>query len=183
MKLIKYIFLVLFLINFSNLNADERDIKLNELFNELKINNSSLTFETEQKIWKIWSTHPSNQKLTDRLSEGSAFVRNKQLLKAVKIYTNIINQDPNWAEAWNKRATVLYMMGDYQGSQNDIDKVLKLEDRHFGALAGQGLVNIKLENYEKSIKSYKRAKEIYPTMQSPSIMIKQIEELIKQQLI
>ena len=74
-------------------------------------------------------------------------------------------------------------MGDYQGSQNDIDKVLDLEKRHFGALAGQGLVNIKLENYEKAIKSYERAKEIYPAMRSPNIMIKQIEELIKQQLI
>ena len=63
------------------------------------------------------------------------------------------------------------------------DKVLELENRHFGALAGQGLVNIKLENYEKAIESYKRAQEIYPAMQSPKIMIEQIEQLIKQQLI
>ena len=70
-----------------------------------------------------------------------------------------------------------------QKSQNDIDKVLELENRHFGALAGQGLVNIKLKNYEKAIESYKRALEIYPTMQSPEIMIKQIEEIIKEELI
>ncbi len=183
MKLTKYIFFFLILINFSDSNADDRDIQLNRLFNELKINNTSSTYRVEQKIWKIWSTHPANQKLTDRLAEGSTLVRNKQLSKAVKIFTDVINQDPKWAEAWNKRATVLYMMGDYKGSQNDIDKVLDLERRHFGALAGQGLVNIKLENYEKAIKSYKKAKEIYPTMQSPDIMIKQIEELIKQQLI
>ena len=68
-------------------------------------------------------------------------------------------------------------------SQKDIDRVLELESRHFGALAGQGLVNIKLENYEKAIESYKRAQEIYPAMQSPKIMIEQIEQLIKQQLI
>ena len=67
--------------------------------------------------------------------------------------------------------------------QGDIDKVLELEKRHFGALAGQGLVNIKLGNYEKAIESYKKVKEIYPSMQSPEIMIKQIEELIKQELI
>ena len=60
---------------------------------------------------------------------------------------------------------------------------MKLEDRHFGALAGQGLVNIKLENYEKAIKSYEKAQEIYPAMQSPKIMIEQIEQLIKQKLI
>ena len=88
-----------------------------------------------------------------------------------------------WAEAWNKRATVLYMMADYKASQADIDKVLELEERHFGALAGQGLVNIKLENYEKAIESYEKAKELYPSMRSPDIMIKQIKDLIKKQSI
>ena len=75
------------------------------------------------------------------------------------------------------------MLGDYKGSQVDIDKVLELEKRHFGALAGQGLVNIKLKNYEKAIESYKKAQEVYPAMQSPKIMINKIEQLIKQQLI
>ena len=62
------------------------------------------------------------------------------------ILTNVINLDPKWAEPWNKRATVFYIIGEYKKSQNDINKVLELEKRHFGALAGQGLVNIKLKN-------------------------------------
>ena len=74
-------------------------------------------------------------------------------------------------------------MGKYQRSQDDIDEVLKLEKRHFGALAGQGLVNIKLKNYEKAIKSYQIANEIYPSMKSPTIMIKQLKDLIKKQSI
>ena len=74
-------------------------------------------------------------------------------------------------------------MGEFKKSQNDIDKVLRIEARHFGALAGQGLVNIQLKNYEKAILSYQKAKEINPSMQSPEIMIRQIEELIKQQTI
>jgi len=78
---------------------------------------------------------------------------------------------------------VFYMIGEFQKSQDDIDKVLELEKRHFGALAGQGLVNIQLKNYEKAILSYKKAQEIYPSMQSPKTMIKQIENLIKQELI
>ena len=183
MKLIKYLSLLLILFSSINAKAESRKNQLDRLFNELMTDNPALTYETEQKIWKIWSTHPTNQNLTEKLTEGSKLVRNKKLLKAIKIFTEVINKDPEWAEAWNKRATVLYMMSDYKGSQNDIEKVLKLEKRHFGALAGQGLVNVKLENYEKAIKSYKRAKEIYPTMQSPDIMIKQIEKLIKQQLI
>jgi len=183
MRLIKFILLIFILFSFSFLNAQDRDSKLNELFNELKINNVILTSDIEQKIWKIWSTHPYNQELTKRLEEGSRLVRNQKLSEAINIFTEVINLDPKWAEAWNKRATALYLLGDYEASQKDIDKVLELENRHFGALAGQGLVNIKLENYEKAIESYKKAKKIYPTMRSPKIMIKQIKELIKQELI
>ncbi len=175
--------LLIFLININNILANERQIELNKLFKELKINDSSLSFKIEQKIWKIWSTHPNNEELTSLLQTGSDFVNNNQYFKAIEIFTEVINKDPNWAEAWNKRATVLYMIGDYQGSQNDIDKVLNLEKRHFGALAGQGLVNIQLKNYEKAIESYKKAQKIYPAMQSPKIMIKKIKELINQQLI
>ena len=183
MRLLKYLSFLLILFSFNQLKAEDRENQLNRLFIELKINNGDLVYGTEQKIWEIWSTHPTDQFLTTRLAEGSKLVRNKQLVNAVDIFTEVIEKDPNWAEAWNKRATVLYMLGDYQSSQNDIDKVLELEDRHFGALAGQGLVNIKLENYEKAIKSYEKAQEIYPAMQSPKIMIEQIEQLIKQQLI
>ena len=99
------------------------------------------------------------------------------------MFSEAIELDPSWAEAWNKRATVFYMIGEFQKSQDDIDKVLELEERHFGALAGQGLVNIQLKNYEKAIRSYEQAQEIYPAMRSPKIMIKQIEELMKQQTI
>ena len=183
MNLIKSVIFLFILFSTTSLKAQDRDVILDKLFKELKINNTALTNRIEQKIWEIWSTHPKNQKLTERLAEGSDLVRNKQLSKAVNIFTEVIKLDPKWAEAWNKRATVLYMMGDYNGSQKDIDKVLKLEKRHFGALAGQGLVNIQLKNYEKAIMSYKKAHEIYPSMQSPNIMIKQIENLIKQELI
>ena len=183
MKLVKSIIFIFILFSLTSLKAQDRDLQLNKLFNKLKINNTTLIYEVEQKIWKIWSTHPNNQKLTERLAEGSELVRNKQLLQAINIFTEVIDLDPKWAEAWNKRATVLYMIGDYKSSQKDIDKVLELEKRHFGALAGQGLVNIQLKNYEKAIMSYKKAQEIFPLMQSPNIMIKKIENLIKQELI
>ena len=117
------------------------------------------------------------------LSNGSNLVNDKKLGEAVNIFTQVIELDPDWAEAWNKRATVLYLLGEFQKSQNDIDKVLELEKRHFGALAGQGLVNIQLKNYEKALKSYKKALEIYPSMGSSKIMIKEIEALIKKDLI
>ena len=184
MKIKKFFILsVFFFLSLSVALADERKKQLDKLFNELKTDNPVLTFEVEQKIWKIWSTHPKKNELTLMLSEGSTLVKNDKLNEAVNIFTKVIELDPNWAEAWNKRATVLYLLGEFQKSQNDIDKVLKLEERHFGALAGQGLVNIQLKNYDKAIMSYEKAQKIYPTMKSPKIMIKEIKELIKQQSI
>ena len=163
--------------------ANERDTRLNQLFNELKVNKSKVAYIIEQEIWTLWNTHPTNEKLTARLEEGSQLVRDQNYLKAKDIFSEIINLDQSWAEAWNKRATVLYMLGEFQKSQDDIDQVLVLEQRHFGALAGQGLVNIQLKNYEKAIRSYEQAQEIYPAMKSPKLIIKQIEELIKEQTI
>ncbi len=179
-------FILILFIYFSFISSsfsEDREILLNRLFEELRINNVSSSSVIEQKIWKLWSQHPTNQNLTIKLEKGSEFVREQKLLEAIEIFSEVIELDPEWAEAWNKRATVLYMLGDYQKSQDDINIVLNLEKRHFGALAGQGLVNIQLKNYEKAIESYKKAQEIYPSMKSPKIMIEQIKELIKEQLI
>tara|TARA_B100000214_G_C23924426_1_gene607620 strand:+ start:119 stop:706 length:588 start_codon:yes stop_codon:yes gene_type:complete len=178
--------LIIIVLNFTfttnSYSSDQRS-ELNKLFENLKNKDVSSSFDIEQKIWKIWSTHPKNDNLTKLLDKGSELVRKNKLFESVDIFTEVIELDPNWAEAWNKRATVYYLIGEFKKSQDDIDKVLELENRHFGALAGQGLVNIKLKNYEKAIRSYQRALEIYPSMQSPTIMIKEIEALIKEDLI
>ena len=130
MKIKKFFILSLFFfLSLSAAFADERKKQLDKLFNELKTDNPVLTFEVEQKIWKIWSTHPKKNELTLMLSEGSTLVKNDKLNEAVNIFTKVIELDPNWAEAWNKRATVLYLLGEFQKSQNDIDNVLKLEER------------------------------------------------------
>ena len=180
---------ILFLISlfFSNVNAEERESELNNLFTQLKNSEISNAIEIENKIWKIWSTHPTSDRkgyrLTELLAQGSFLMTQQKFNKAYEIFTQIILADPNWFEAWNKRATVLYLLGRYQQSQNDIDEVLKLEKRHFGALSGQGLVQTELKNYEKAINSYKKVQKIYPSMQAPKVMIPRLKELIKDQSI
>ena len=176
--------LVLGLLFFSNANSEERELELNKLFNQLKNNsNASMAFEVEMKIWNIWSTHPSQENLTQLLANGSNLMTQHKLNKAYETFSKVISLDPNWAEGWNKRATVLYMLGRHEESQEDINEVLKLEKRHFGALSGQGLVQIELKNYERAINSYKEVQKIYPSMQSPKIMIPQLKELIKSESI
>ena len=165
----------------------DRDIKLSKLFKQLKNSEATKAIEIENKIWKIWSIHPSNDRrgyrLTELLAQGSFLIAEKELIKAYEIFSQIILVDPNWSEAWNKRATVLYLLGRYQQSQKDIDEVLKLEKRHFGALSGQGLVQTELKNYEKAINSYKEVQKIYPSMQAPKVMIPRLKKLIQEQSI
>lgn len=175
-KILSVIILFLFT---SSVSANDRDIELDKLFLELKKNIPSLSSRIAQQIWTLWSTHPSDQKLTSLLDEGSRLVQDRQLKRAINVFSEAIELDPSWAEAWNKRATVFYLLGNFEDSQKDIDKVLELESRHFGALAGQGLVNIQLKNYEKAISSYEKALKIYPSMKSPLIMIEKIQEIIK----
>ena len=144
-----------------------------------------MAFEVEKKIWEIWSIHPSNNRkgyrLTELLAQGSLLIAKQELNKAYEVFSQIILADPNWPEAWNKRATVLYILGRYQESQEDINEVLKLEKRHFGALSGQGLVQTELKNYEKAINSYIEVQKIYPAMKAPKVMIPRLKELIKGQ--
>ena len=179
----KLLFIILILFISSNLSANDRNAQLDKLFLDLKKNDYPLSSKIEQQIWLLWSTHPTNESLTSKLNEGAILLQKRELFQSISIFTDVIKLDPSWAEAWNKRATAYYMIGEFQKSQMDIDEVLKLEKRHFGALAGQGLVNIQLKNYEKALNSYKMVEEIYPSMKSPKIMIKEIQEFIKNQSI
>ena len=178
--------MVLILLFCGNTIADskDRDVKLNQLFEQLrKSNNVSIALEIEMKIWNIWSTHPTREKLTQLLAKGSDLMSKGKLKMANKIFSTIINSAPDWAEGWNKRATVFYLMNRYQDSLNDIDEVLKRESRHFGALSGRGLVQIELKNYEEAIKSYQDVQKIYPTIRAANVMIPQLLELIKNESI
>ena len=182
MKKISFIFFI-FLFS-SSLFADDNKKVIDELFIQLK---SAANFEyskkIEDKIWNLWITHPSKSNLTELLADGSSAMMDNKFTTAYDKFTEVIELDPNWAEAWNKRATVLYLMGKYELSQADIDKVLMIEKRHFGALTGQGLVQTALKNYQKAIDSYVEAHKVHPFMKSPLIMIEKLQLQLQKQSI
>ena len=183
MKKISFIFL--FFIFSSSLFADDNHQReIDKLFIQLKsANDFENSKKIEDKIWDLWITHPSKNSLTKLLADGSSAMMDNKLDTAYNKFTEVIKLDPNWAEAWNKRATVLYLMGKYKLSQADIDKVLAIEERHFGALTGQGLVQTALKNYQKAIDSYIEAHKVHPFMKSPIIMIEKLQiELQKQSI-
>ncbi len=180
--------LILSFLFFSNVNAENRKIQLDKLFDQLKNTKNLSTAKTiEDKILKIWSLHPTDDRrgfrLTELLNQGSLLINMGELNKAYDLFTKIIATEPDWSEAWNKRATVLYLMNRYQSSLDDIKITLVLEPRHFGALSGQALNYIELNLYEKAIKSYKSAQKIYPLLDSAKKMIPELQELINDQAI
>jgi tetratricopeptide (TPR) repeat protein len=175
------IFLIILCISnlFSPVQSSQENI-LNNLFNQLgKTDNSKSAALLEKKIWSIWNVHPTNNKLTDRLEFATELMQDGDYNYALIVFDNIIVTDPKWSEAWNKRATVYFLMSQFINSLNDIDKVLNLEPRHFGALSGQARIFIKLKKYEMAIKSIERALEFYPSFKS-SNLIPGIERLIRE---
>ena len=83
---------------------------------------------------------------------------------ALRSFDQIVKIAPNFAEGWNKRATVHYLLGNYGESLRDIDETLKLEPRHFGALSGRGLVYIELDEEELALHSFEAALQIHPLL-------------------
>ncbi len=180
--------LILSLLFFSNINAEERNNKLEKLFAQLKSTKDLSSAQIiEKEIWEIWSIHPSDDRrgfrLTELLIQGTRLMKMRELDKAYEVFTKIISVESDWAEAWNKRATVLYLMKQYESSLADIKITLVLEPRHFGALSGQALNYIELNLYEKAIESYKDAQKIYPIIDGAKKMIPQLKELIKDQVV
>jgi len=183
MKFKKIILVILYIsIFFSSAQSSQKNI-LNNLFNQLeKVNNSKSAVLLEEKIWSIWNEHPTNNKLTEKLEFGTELMQYGDYNFALRVFDNIIVTDPAWSEAWNKRATLYFLMSQFTNSLDDIDKVLDMEPRHFGALSGQARIFIKLQKYEKAIKSLERALKFYPSFKSGE-MISEIERLIREESI
>ena len=132
----------------------------------------------EQGLWLLWTR--SGDAATDRqMAHATELLGAGQLDQAVAILTQIIQKRPTFAEAWNRRATVYYVAGEYRKSIADCDEVLKRNPRHFGALSGLGQIHTRLEQYEEALRWFHRALEVNPNMIGVEINIKQVEELLK----
>ena len=183
MKFSKFFFIILFISNFFSSVQSSQENVLNNLFNQLeKVKNSKSAALLEAKIWSIWNEHPTNNKLTEKLEFGTELMQYGDYDYALRVFNNILVTDPKWSEAWNKRATVYFLMSQFTDSLDDIDKVLNIEPRHFGALSGQARIFIKLQKYEKAIKSIEKALIFYPSFKSGE-MIPEIERLIREESI
>jgi tetratricopeptide (TPR) repeat protein len=152
--------------------------KLNQLFDKLvEVDNYKDAKIIEKKIWAIWHKHPQSIKLTEKLELGTQLMYDGNYGYALRVFNNIVKTDPEWSEGWNKRATLLFLMNDLTSSLKDIENVLILEPRHFGALSGQARIFLKLQKYEKAIKSLNKTLEFYPLFSGRKLIL-EIEKII-----
>lgn len=145
--------------------ADQSDPRLNDLFARLSlsIENSNEKVQIENKIWTIWMMHedPNAQRL---LRQGTAEMTIGNLTAAEISFTKLIELVPEFAEVWNKRATLRYIQNQYEKSISDIRQTLLLEPRHFGAIAGLGLNFEALGQRDAAISAYTEALVVNPHM-------------------
>ena len=151
---------------FSYLQADQTDMRLPALFEELNVTSDKATAEViANQIWAIWSEHGDDKRLSQNLLLGTEQINAGSLRAAEETFTTIIDTDPAFAEAWNKRATVYFLMGAFAQSKRDIAQTIIREPRHFGALSGLGLVETHLGNYAAALKAYEQAAALHPYLE------------------
>ena len=137
------------------------DFKLKKLLQDLKNPNEEIRTIATGKLWRSWFEQKGEMGLQTLIKAGT-YLESGQLAKAEKLLTETITRQPDFAEAWNRRAIVYYVQGEYQKSKTDCQEVVKLNSIHFGAWHGLGLSHGKLEEYIEAIAALKKALEIQP---------------------
>jgi tetratricopeptide (TPR) repeat protein len=131
----------------------------------------------ESAMWSVWSR--SGDADIDRLfALGVEQMGRRQLEVAVETFTRVIQRRPEFAEGWNKRATVYFLLGDYRRSLADCDAVMARNAYHWGALAGYGMIYIQLGQPARAIEYLERALAVNPNLDQ----VAQTIEVLKAQL-
>jgi tetratricopeptide (TPR) repeat protein len=133
----------------------------------------------EQGLWLLWA-RSGDAAIDQLMARGIEEMQSGQHAKAIETFTSVIRAKPDFAEGWNRRATVYYLAGDYQRSIADCAEVLKRNRLHFGALSGLGQIYFQMQEYDQALVWFRRALEINPNMVGVEINIKGIEELLRE---
>jgi len=180
MKKIKLIIIILFLIL---VNSNSHSDELNYLFLKLKnAENLSEATSIEKKIWNIWITKGSEQKNNLEMSKGVILLNNGNLNKALKVFLNLCKVEPEWAEPFNKVATIKFLQKDYLTSIKYIKLTLEKERRHFGAISGLAQINLRLGEFENALKNINEALKIHPFVGIKKIKPLLLEKLNKKEI-
>lgn len=131
----------------------------------------------EHSVWQVWN------RSGDTEADGLLQIGIEQMNRgdgpaAAETFTKAIQRKPDFAEAWNKRATVYFLMGEHEKSLKDCDEVMKRNPAHFGALAGYGQIYLQLDQPERALAYFRRALRVNPNMRALQQVIPQLEQLL-----
>ena len=133
----------------------------------------------ESAMWSVWSR--SGAEDIDRLfAIGVEQMSQRQLDAAVETFSRVIQRRPDFAEGWNKRATVYYLLGDYRHSLADCDEVMARNPYHWGALSGYGMIYMQLDQPARAIEYLERALAVNPNLDQVAQTIEVLKTLLLQ---
>ncbi len=162
--------------------AGQDDPRLEQLFERLlTADDPGEARVVEALIWNIWHSYDGDGDDDDigrLMRQGGAAMNRADFDRADRLFSRVTELAPDFAEGWNRRATVRYLAGDYPGSVIDIRETLAREPRHFGALSGLGLVYIELEEPEQALAAFEAALEINPHMPGAQANVEYLRQLL-----
>ncbi len=133
----------------------------------------------ESALWQVWSRAGDLE--VDRLFvEGVTAMGARMLRQAAQTFTRIIELKPEFAEGWNKRATVYYLLGEFDKSLADCDEVIKRNPDHFGALSGYGMIYLQLDQPERALDYFRRALAVNPNLRQVRSTIEELRRLLRE---
>lgn len=135
---------------------------VDELFEQLRVADDEIEAnEISRQIWSYWFS-PSDSKLATRMSVANNFLGEGDIEASLNELDGVVAEYPDYAEGWNQRATINYMLNRLDESLADIDRVLAIEPRHFGALAGRVLIYLKQGRHGEALREMVAALAIHP---------------------
>ncbi|MBR0991856.1 tetratricopeptide repeat protein [Bradyrhizobium japonicum] len=157
----------------------DRTKNLDFLFGALKAAPDEASAKhVEARIWAIWLQTPSDT-ASLLMSRAKTAVDAKKIDVAIKLLDSVIKLRPDYIEAWNRRATLYYMQNDYGRSLADIQQVLIREPRHFGALAGLGMIMQEVGDEKRALDAYRKALAVNPHLEKIPDQVKSLTEKVE----
>ena len=155
-------------------SADQTDPRLGALFEMLRESSSTLaSAQTEAQIWQIWLQSDSSD-VNRRVGSGISAMNEGRLDDAIRIFGEVVEIAPRYAEGWNKRATAYYLADELDLSMADIRATLALEPRHFGAISGMGLIFMRLGDEQSALRAFEEVLKIHPRSPSANAYVERL---------
>ncbi len=158
--------------------ARQDDTRLDPLFERLLATDDFAEARNiEASIWRIW-TEAGDETLDALMVRGIGAMGRRDFDVALESFNAIVETDPDFAEGWNKRATLYYLMGLYDDSVRDVERTLALEPRHFGALSGMGLIFTALDDAKAALAWFEQALAVNPHMPFVELRTRILKEML-----